>query len=81
MDGQPVVVSAESPEHYKMQINCMCPDKKYDASFIIATKESLLDMEAQARWDISYITIINTNTLLVYNIRIVFYIENRQFCF
>ncbi|KAI6650432.1 hypothetical protein LOD99_5869 [Oopsacas minuta] len=50
MDGQPNVISAESPEHHKVSMNCMCPDKKYDISFIIAKKETLLDMDTQARF-------------------------------
>ena len=49
MDGQPNVISAESPEHHKVSINCMCPDKKYDLSLVIAKKETLLDMDTQAR--------------------------------
>ena len=49
MDGQPNVISAESPEHHKVSINCMCPDKKYDFSLVIAKKETLLDMDTQAK--------------------------------
>ena len=43
------MISVESPVHHKVSINCMCPDKKFDLSLVIAKKETLLDMDTQAR--------------------------------